>query len=134
VFLYVILEVSRQKGSPRNMLPRTKPVSEAEVSSESFSPVRWTARYITREDTVEGSPALLVFTNLDKAAFHVGTMLADGRDVAVVTASQEEIQKHAFGGDPNGLCIVDPEWTHPPGLPVAVGKLEEWFNTLELDE
>jgi hypothetical protein len=116
------------------MLPRVKPVSEAEVSRESFGPVRWTARYLTREDTVEGSPALLLFSDVDQAATHVGLMLEEGRDVAVISASHEDIQKHAFGGDPHGLCVVDPEWTYPSGLPVEVGKLEEWFKTLELDE
>ena len=46
-----------------------------------------------------------------------------------VSASDEEIQKHAFGGDPDGLCIIDSEWTHPPGLPVVVSKLAEWEKT-----
>lgn len=100
VYFNVLLIVGRQKGSPRNILPRARPVSEYKITVEHFAPVRWTACYVAREDTVEGPPALLIFTSIERAATYAAINL-EGQDVAIVEASEEEIQKHAFGGDPN---------------------------------
>jgi hypothetical protein len=127
MFLYVLLMVGRQKGSPRNMLPR---VGRGQTP-EDLAPVRWTASYVRRDDTVTGDSGVLVFSNIDRALEYAGIMMADGHEIALVEASDEDIQKHAFGGDPNGVCIVDADWTHPPGLPVEMSKLEEWLDTSE---
>jgi hypothetical protein len=128
MYFYVLLMVSCQKGSLRNMLPRVRPVREYEATRESYAPVRWVARFVVREDTVEGPLAVLIFSDLVGAASYAA-IEHKGQDIAIISASDEEIQKHAFGGDHNGLCIVDPEWTHPPGLPVKVSKLAEWVKT-----
>jgi hypothetical protein len=77
---------------------------------------------------------VLVFTDPDRATSYAGFMLTEGYDVAVISASDEKIQEHAFEGDPEGLCIVDPQTWHPPGLPVKVSKLAEWVETSELEE
>ena len=124
---YVLLIVGRQKSSPRNPLPRIRPVAEDEIGVENFAPVRWTACYVARNDTVGGPPALLIFSGIKGAATYA-TINLDGQDVEIVSASDEEIQKHAFGGDPDGLCIIDSEWTHPPGLSMrpVVSKLAEY--------
>jgi hypothetical protein len=125
MYFYVLLVVGRQKGSPRNLLPRVR----RGQSPENPEPVRWTASYETRDDTVTGETGLVVFSSIDRAVEYAGIMMADGHEVALVEASDEEIQKHAFGGDPNGACIVDADWAHPPGLPVKVSKLAEWEET-----
>jgi hypothetical protein len=111
VYFHVLLVMGRQEGSPRNVVPRVKrPQSPGEYDYR-FAPVRWEAAYVTRDDTVTGESGVLVFTDLDKATFYTGTMIADGEDIAIVVASDEQIQKHAFGGDLDGVCIVDPAWT-----------------------
>lgn len=137
MYFYVLLVVGRQKGSLRNVLPRVKPRPalwpaeyDYRFAPYRFAPVRWEAAYVTRDDTVTGESAVLVFTEVEKATFYAGTMLADGEDIAIVSASDEEIRKHAFGGAPDGVCIVDPEWTHPPGVPIRVSKLAESEDTL----
>jgi hypothetical protein len=127
----VLLVVGRQKGSPRNMLPRLKGGPQiSEQGDYQFAPVRWKAAYVTRDDTMTGEPAVLVFTDVDKASDYAGIMLADGHDIAIVTASDEDIRKHAFRGDPDGVCVVDPSWYHPPGVPIKVSKLAESEETL----
>ncbi len=133
MYVHLLLDLHGQEGSPKP--PRVRPVSEAsEPKVEDWAPVQWVAKYVTRDDTVTAETAVLVFSDIDKAASYAGVMLADGRDVAIIGVSDKDIQEYAFGGDPNGLCIVDPEFTHPPGLPVKVSKLAEWFRTAEQSE
>ena len=72
---------------------------------------------------------MLVFSNIDRAVEYAGIMIAEGHEIALVVASDEEIQRHAFGGDPDGVCIVNADWICPPGLPVKVSKLTEWEKT-----
>ena len=122
---YVLLMVGRQKGSPRNKLPRE---GRGQTLKDPV-PVRWTASYVTRDDTVTGESGLLVFSNIDRAVEYAGIMIAEGHEIALVVASDEEIQRHAFGGDPDGVCIVNADWIYPPGLPVKVSKLTEWEKT-----
>ena len=58
-------------------------------------------------------------------------MLAEGASVAIISTDHQQVQECTFGGDPNGLCIVNPVITHPPEMPVEVSKLDEWVRTLE---
>ncbi len=126
MYFYLLLEVDGQEAHPD--LPRVVPGPEEEGA---YAPVRWEARYVTRADTPTGGPAVLVFLDLEAAVYYAGHLLTDGADVAIVTTSDGEIQERAFGGDPRGMCIVDPSTEYPPGLPVEVGKLAEWVRTEE---
>jgi hypothetical protein len=75
-------------------------VAEHKFDVENFAPVRWTASYVARDDTVEGRLALLIFSSIERAATYA-TINPDGQYVAIVRAPDDRIQKHAFGGDPN---------------------------------
>ena len=68
-----------------------------------------------------GESAVLVFTEVEKATFYAGTMLADGEDIAIVSASDEEIRKHAFGGAPT-VCA---SWTPSGPIPRCAHKGEQ---------
>jgi hypothetical protein len=122
--LHLLVEVS---GDP----PLVRPGSAHEPKREDYAAVQWVARYLTREDHARETPAVLVFTDVDRAARYGGVMLAEGGSVAIISTEHEKVQECAFGGDPNGLCIVNPVITHPPGMLVEVSKLEEWVRTLE---
>lgn len=124
MYLYLLLEVDGQEVRPEP--PRVSPGPEGEGA---FAPVRWEARYVTRVDRLTGEPAVVVFTNLDQAWPYAGRMLADGQDVAIISAADSEIQDRAFGGDPEGVCVADPSTEYPPGLCVAVSRLVEWART-----
>ena len=122
--LHLLVEVG---GDP----PLVRPGSAREPKREDYVAVEWVARYLTREDHPGEAPAALVFTNVDKAARYAGVMLAEGGSVAIISTEHEKIQESAFGGDPNGLCLVNPVITYPPGLPVKISKLEEWEKSPE---
>ena len=123
--LYLLLELAGQEVRPE--LPRVAPGPEGEGA---FAPVRWEARYVTCKDVFTGEPAVVVFTDLDQAVWYAGRSLAWSRsDVAVIVATDSEIQDRAFGGDPEGACIVDPGIGRPPWLSVSVGRLSEWART-----
>ena len=123
--LYLLLEVSGQEARPEP--PRVAPGPEGEGA---FAPVRWEARYVTCGDVFTGKPAVVVFTDLDQALWYAGRLLAWSRsDVAVITVADSEIQDRAFGGDPEGACMVDPGTGRPPWLSVPVGYLAEWART-----
>jgi hypothetical protein len=127
MYFYVLLIVNRQKGSLRNKLPRVR----RGRSPEDPAPVKWEASYVTRDDTVTGETGVVIFGSLDRAADYAGMLIAEGVEISIVKASDDGIRKHAFGGDPDGVCIVDADWYHPPGLPVKVSKLVEWERTVE---
>ncbi len=124
MYLYLLLEIDGQQARPEP--PRVSPGPEGEGA---FAPVRWEARYVTHVDGLTGEPAVVVFTDLDQACPYVGRMLADGEDVAMISVADSEIQDRAFGGDPEGMCVVDPSTEYPPGLCVAVSRLSEWART-----
>ncbi len=127
MYLYVMLEVAGQ-DRPGVDLPRVAPGAEGEGD---YAPVRWEARYTTRADAVSGAPAVLVFTDLDKACDYAGRLLADGADVAITSTLVGELQDRAFDGDPNGWCIVNPSTEYPPGLGVEVSRIYEWWRVEE---
>ena len=125
--LYLLLEVDGQEARPEP--PRVAPGPEGEGE---FAPVRWEARYVTRKDVFTGKPAVVVFTALDQAVWYVERLLALSRsDVAVITVTDSQIQDRAFGGDPEGACVVDPGTGRPPWVSVPVGHLAEWAKRIE---
>ncbi|PLS86819.1 MAG: hypothetical protein CYG60_05240 [Actinobacteria bacterium] len=125
--LYLLLEVDGQEARPEP--PRVAPGPEGEGA---FAPVRWKARYVTCKDVFTGEPAVVVFTDLDQAVWYAGRLLAWSRsDVAVIVATDSEIRDRAFGGDPEGACIVDPGIGRPPWISVPVGRLGEWARAEE---
>ena len=122
--LHLLVEVG---GGP----PLVRPGSAREPKREEYAAVEWVARYLSREDHAAQAPAVLIFTNVDKAARYAGVVLAEGGSVAIISTDHEKLQECAFGGDPNGHCLLNPVITYPPGLPVKVGKLEEWEHPPE---
>lgn len=122
--LYLLLEVDGQEARPEP--PRVAPGPEGEGA---FAPVRWEARYFTHKDGFTGEPAVVVFTELEQAIWHAERLLAEGSDVAIIAVADSEIQDRAFGGDPEGMCMVDPGTGQPPWLCVPVGHLAEWART-----
>jgi hypothetical protein len=123
--LYLLLEVGGQEARPEP--PRVAPGLEGEGA---FAPVRWEARYVTYKDFFTGEPAVVVFTDLDQATWYAGRLLAWSRsDVAIITVADSELQERAFGGDPEGACMVDPGTEEPPWRSVKVGHLSEWTRS-----
>jgi hypothetical protein len=83
-------------------------------------------------------PALVVFSNGDKAQRYISTELSEDKSIALVYTHVKDLQRRAFKGDPHGLCIVDPPLLiavithkltgeHLTGLSVEVSKLGEWL-------
>ena len=75
-----------------------------------------------------------MFTDYGNAGTHVGVLLAEGADVAILLVSARDILHRVFRGDRDGLVVVDPvslgavlageaERHEIASLPVTIGEL-----------
>ena len=148
MWVYVLLELKpeRKRGVGNAGLPRGTVGMHYEdeagdwfVDEADFEPVSYEAQYhFSRDHQALDRPALVVFSNGDKAQRYISTELSEEKSIALVYTHVKDLQRRAFKGDPHGLCIVDPppleaivthEVTGEPltGLSVEVSKLGEWL-------
>jgi hypothetical protein len=146
VYVPLDLEPERKRGVGNAGLPRgtvrmhhSDEASQWRTDEAGFEPVSYKARYYYSIDHQHPeAPALVVFSDENKAQRYIGTELVEEKSIALIYTDVEDLQRRAFKGDPHGLCIVDPpplvavvthRATGEPltGLAVEVSKLGEWL-------
>jgi hypothetical protein len=150
VWVPLELEPERKRGVGNAGLPKgtvsmhySDEASQWQTDEAGFEPVSYKARYYYSIDHQHPeAPALVVFSDENKAQRYISTELVEERSIALIYTHVKDLQRRAFKGDPHGLCIVDPpplvaivtrRFTGEPltGLSVEVSKLGEWLAAPE---